>query len=366
MAKMLPLKPVPSDQLARIGGLRTMRQLKATFSKPAGVPARTALAGWKKRQPAPVASRNSDLSIRATRPTSVQLEKLRAVVESETAPAEILNQRMDSDEFFGTLYSALASYEFVRMEAEYHRRRRSGGATVDAEWQTVLRSAQLAFSAGGLTVTTADLTRYSQALVHNKKALNAVVRMANTAVSGTSSGLTANTSALAAFVPAIDGSIDRVDTVTEILDLCDDPIAEGSFTKHLTRSFSLTVRLKGWCPTWTNPFRMCWRTYTVAGVSFSLNVSVGYRINCCGVTAWGQAYAQACATLVGTSVCAACSATVAAVGGVSRTPIGSRCEYGVGLAAALECTLFGQTVFSASVPFGWIVSGPCPPVRLCA
>ena len=118
-------------------------------------------------------------------------------------------------------------------------------------------------------------------------------------------------------------------------DLCDRPI-EGKYTKHFSRSFNLSVTIGYWCPTWTNPFRWCTKTVTIAGVTVSLGLEVGYRITCCGAIAWGQAYAQACVSVLGQSVCAGCSARVIGLAGISRTGSGSSCSYGLGVSAEAQ------------------------------
>jgi len=372
MPTILPLSPVPENELRRIVGLPAARQIKTSFPKRAlatASEARAALRRWQDAQPVPTAPKNPDIAISAVKPTAAQLSKLRAIIESDVAPAEVLRQRMNAESFFGTLYSALTSYEFMKLEAEYKRRKVSPrlASTADSEWNDVVRAAQLAFAAGGLKgLGAAQLSQYSKELTANRRNLDAIVKVANSGVSvGTPLSLDGRTTALASLTPTVERVIDTSLIATHIPDLCDEPIAEGSFTKHFSRSFSLTVRLKVWCPTWRNPFRTCWKNFTIAGVSFSVGLNVGYKVNCCGATAWGQAYAQACATIVGIEVCAGCSATVTGVAGVSRTPVATGCSYGLGFTATLECKLFGLTVFYASVPFGYTVTGPCPPAGLC-
>ncbi|MDQ5840792.1 MAG: hypothetical protein M3537_06555, partial [Chloroflexota bacterium] len=100
---------------------------------------------------------------------------------------------------------------------------------------------------------------------------------------------------------------------------------------------------------------------------FSVGLQVGYRITCCGAIAWGQAYVQACASILGRSVCAGCTAKVVGLAGISRSGSGSSCSYGLAVTAELKCTVAGLTVFYASVPYGWTITGPCPPPVLpCA
>jgi hypothetical protein len=332
--------------------------------------ARVALRRWQDAHPSPTTPKNPDVQVSAVPLSSVRLAKLGAVVRSDIAPAEILKQRFDSEAFVGTLYSSLTTYEFVKLEAEHRQRTRSPrlAAKTEDQWLDIVRAAQMAFAAGGLTgLSAGQLSRYSKVLTQNQKNFQAVVKVANSAVGPSESSiLDGRTKVLASFVPTVEKHIDTAVSIVNIPDLCDDPIAEGSFTKHFSRSFALAVRLKVWCPTWTNPFRMCWKTFTIAGASFSIGLNIGYKVNCCGATAWGQAYAQACVTLLSISVCASCSATIVGIAGLSRVPVSGGCSYGLGLTATLECKLFGSTVFYASVPFGYTITGPCPPAGLCA
>ena len=201
-------------------------------------------------------------------------------------------------------------------------------------------------------------------MTKSKANFNAVVEIANSArdkvaipggIQGTAAGN---------FVTVYDRFIDLDWIVIPTpADLCDRPI-EGKYTKHFSRSFSLSISIPYWCPTWTNPFRWCSTTVTIAGVTVSLGLEVGYRITCCGAIAWGQAYAQTCVSILGQSICAGCSARVIGLAGISRTGSGSSCTYGLGVTAELKCTIGGVTVFQASVPFGWTITGPCPPAVL--
>lgn len=372
MPTFLPLTPVPEKDLPRIPGLPVLKQLKTTFPKRAlpGQPeARAAIRTWQGGQLALAVPKNPEVPVRGVQPTTAALAKLRAVIDSETAPTEMMNQKLAPEAFFGTLYSALVVFEYMRLESEYRQRARvrTTLAKTEREWAEALRAMQAAFAAGGLKgVTPAEMARYAKDLTSNRKTLDAITRVANSAVLVDTPAVRATVRAIkGAFVP-IDGSfVDISATTLTVPDLCDEPIAQGTFTKFFSKSFSLTVRLYVPCPTWTNPFRWCWKNFTIAGVSFSMGVTVGYRVNCCGATVWGQAYAQACGTILGIRVCAGCSATITGVAGVSRTPVAGNCNYGLGASAALKCTLAGATVFYASVPFGFVVTGPCPPAGLC-
>jgi hypothetical protein len=309
------------------------------------------------------------VAIKAVRPTRASLSKLRAVVESDVAPAEMLNQKMNVETLFGTLYSALTTYEFMKLEAEYRRRKASGRVVADTEarWQEIVRAFQTGFASAGIRgLTETDLKNFVTEFTASRATFDSVVRVANTAVpSGAPVGLTSPRTVTAAFVPTLGKFVDTSVITSAIADLCSQPIKSGSFTKHFSQSISLSVRISYPCGISWSGIKWCTSTVTLAGVSFSIDVNVGYKIDCCGATAWGQGYAQVCATIVGIRVCAGCSATITGVAGVSRTPVTSGCSYGLGINAVLKCTLAGATILNISAPFGWTVTGPCPPVGVC-
>lgn len=369
--RFMVLEPLSPAALRKVRGLPAEKEHKTTFPKRAiasSADARGALKRWQQSQPIPKPPRNPDVVIEAPRPTRTNFAKLRAVAESDVAPAELLKQKLDEKTLFGTLYSALTTYEFMRMQAEYRRRRatRRARPATERQWQQVVAAAQAAYSAGGVRAQPADMDRFVKELTASAATLNSIVRIAGSAVvADQGAALTANTKVTAAFVPMVDRVIDLSTITIPIAALCDAPIKQGSFTKHFSKSVSLSVKIKYWCPTWTKPFRTCTKTVTLAGVSFTVAVNVGYKITCCGATAWGQGYAQACATIVGLSVCASCSATIIGVAGVSRTPVGSGCSYGLGINAVLQCKFAGATILYLSWPFGWTVTGPCPPAGAC-
>jgi len=370
--RYMRLEAVSPEELRKIRGLPPTKEHKATFPKRAAAgaaDARSALKRWQETQPVPTPPRNPEEAIQAVRLTRAQAAKLRAVADSDAAPAEILNQKLNPKNLFGTLYSALTTYEYMQLQAEYKRRTATGRAAAETErqWQQIVSAAQAAYAAAGLKVRPADLDQFVKQLTASAANLNAVVRIAGSAAAADrGTALTPNTKVSASFVAVAEKVIDLSTITFPIPGLCDKPIKEGSFTKHFSKSVSLSVKIKYWCPTWTNPFRTCTKTVTLAGVSFTVGVNVGYKITCCGATAWGQGYAQACATIVGISVCASCSATIVGVAGVSRTPVASGCIYGLGINAVLQCKFAGATILYLSWPFGWTVTGPCPPAGACA
>ena len=372
MATRRELVAVSPEKLEKLAGFTKVVKHSALFPKqatagPVATLQRRALASAAAAitaGPQPAAA-----PIRAVRLTAGELAKLRAVHESSAASAEMIAQKLGPDQALASAYSALVAFEYTKLKAERKARlaKARNPKRVEAQWQKIVGAASQAFADGGLPgLTEADLDTFSKELTRNKANFNAVVDIANSArdVVPTPAG---GRAAVGNFVTVYGSFADLVPVVIPTpADLCDRAI-EGKYTKHFSRSFSLSIRITYWCPTWTNPFRTCTKTITLAGVSFSLGLEVGYRITCCGATAWGQAYAQACGTIVGFTVCAGCTARVVGLAGISRSGSGSSCTYGLGVTAELKCTFGGVTVFSASVPYGWTITGPCPPAILpCA
>ncbi len=367
------LKPVPPEQIRRIIAVPQQKEVKATFPKrPHGriSEARAALKRWQKSVPAPPPEQNPDVQVSAVRPNRAAFAKLRTVVESDAAPLEILNQRMQLETFFGTLFAGLATYEFMKQEAEY-RRRKAGGRTAkatDAQWNEIVEDFGRAFAAAGLPkVGETELRAFVRELNASPANRDTIVRLANTATPlEDAEPIKRNVRVVGSFIPDVNKVVEIGGVATTIRDLCDDPLAEGSFTKHFSHAISLSVKIKYPCGIGWGGIKWCTKKVTLAGISFSLAVNVGYKVTCCGATVWGQAAAQVCAKIVGIKVCATCTATITGVAGVSRTPVASGCSYGIGVNATLKCRLAGQTILSVAYPFGWTITGPCPPAGLCA
>jgi hypothetical protein len=371
MANRRDLIEVNPDKLGKRPGFTKVERHSALFPKRSTKPgearalvkrALTATAAEAKPGPQPAAK-----PITAARVTASELAKLRAVHQSSAGSAELIGQKLTPDAALGTAYSALVTYEYTKLKAERKARLAKGEdpKRVDARWQQIVGETSKAFAAGGLRdITEADLERFSSELTKSRASFNAVVEIANSARDVVAIPGGAPNTAAGNFVTIYDRFIDLNQIVIPTpADLCDRPI-EGKFTKHFSYSFNLSISIPYWCPTWTNPFRWCTKTVTIAGVSVSLGLEVGYRITCCGAIVWGQAYAQACVSILGQSICAACTARVVGLTGIARTGSGSSCSYGLGVSASISCSVGGVTVFSASVPFGWTITGPCPPAIL--
>lgn len=366
MAAPRNLVALDSDAIKKLPGLKSVTKLEAPFVKTQvkAVEFKTAHSAWLRSIPAPAVEQAPAKPLKALAITAADVDKLRVVSESTAGTAELLAQGMGPDETLSLLYSSILAFEYTKLQAE--RKQRSADArtrsTVDAEWKRVLEGVAAGYAAAGLkSLKEADLDKMAAELSRKKANFNAVATIANSAEDAAEG---TETKALGSFLTHVAVVPDPAMLVTAApADLCRKPI-EGTYTKHFSYSFALKVRLYVPCPKWTNPFRWCWKTFTIAGVSFSLNLNVGYRVTCCGAAAWGQAAAQACGTVLGVTVCASCTAKIVGVAGVGRTGSGSSCSYGLGLNAELKCTLAGATVLYLSVPFGWTITGPCPPPAL--
>ena len=374
------LKGIPDQDRPKPKDLPPVPEHEIKFAKRAAGSAaeqKQALKDWQKGQPEPKPAKNPDVPIKAVSPTTSNIDKLVAVANSDQAPQEIINQKLDEQAFFGTTFSALTVYEYMKMQGEYTKRKasRATAAKADSEWAQVVKGAQSAFAAGGLSVTEAQLTKAAKDLAGNKRQLETIAKISNSRVVQDDKTATNRTAAaakafdggalLGSFATATALIIDPNALKIVIPNLCSQPFAQGTFTQHWSHSWSLTISFPYWCPTWTNPLRVCWSTVTIAAVTVDVGLNVGYKVNCCGASAWGQAWAQACGTIAGITKCVGCTATVVGVAGFARTPVGTQCSYGLGINASVVCQVFGATVFNATWSFGYSVMGPCPPPGIC-
>lgn len=365
------LKEISAEERKKLKGLPPVKEHETKFPKRAAGSASEAkaeLRDWQKKQEPPKPPKNPEVKIKAVPPTAANVAKIAAISESDAAPAEIVKQKLDEETFFGTLFSSLAIHEYTRLEGEYKKRKASArtASTADRDWAQVVEGFQSAFAAAGLKVNEAQLSKWSKELAGNKRNLEATARIANSRVSSGAAVTEDVGSLTASFLTAAATYVDLNVLTVAIPNLCSQPFAQGTLTKFWSRSWSLTASIPYPCPTWTNPFRICWSTVTIATVTVNLSLNVGYRVSCCGASAWGQASAQACASVAGISKCVGCTATIVGVAGFSRVAISaSQCSYGLGINAGVQCQVFGATVFNASWSFGYTVTGPCPPAGLC-
>ncbi len=379
MPKKASLLKLPEDKVSKMKGMGKVKKRTTKFPKKAkkAVKLKSDLKKWQQSVKAPKAPRVHEKKIKAIRLKSKHVTQLRRINENPVATAEIVAQKMSPDDVLGVMYSSLSTYEYYKMQAEYKKRLRKARGRKAREklrqqWEEIVKSGQKSFTAAGLKrVTEKDLNGFSRELKRSKNNFNTIANIANTAVSDgvTKKAAAAATTTIAsptgAFIPAVGAVVDPAMTVmTAATDICDHPL-EGSFTKDISQTFEMKTRLYVWCPTWYAPWRWCWRTFVLAGVSYSVGLDVGYRVSCCGASAWGRAYAEACGTLIGIRICAGCTASVYAVAGVGRTQTtGGDCSYGLGMTAQLNCQLAGIPVFAFAYSFGYTITGPCPPPEI--
>jgi hypothetical protein len=367
------LASVSIAKLRGIARVKAAKPIKIKFPKKVVTKAGAAKAAkqFRATSQAARATRNPDVRVVAVRPTTAVFSSLRTIAESPTAPATMIGLKVGPTQLFGTLFSALATNAFITLEAEY-RRRRTGSpaqiALVDAQWRKHVASLGEVFAQAGLRgVGEEQLRSFAANLRADPKNYNAVLKIASSVQSfGPPSPIAATGALVASFVEQTGVIKDLFGSVvTPIQTICSSPISQGTFTKHFSYSIALSVRIPYPCGISWSGIKWCYKTVTLAGVSFDLAMNVGYKVTCCGATVWGQVAGQACATIVGISVCATCTATVIGVAGVSRTPVAGGCSYGLGINATLKCTLAGASILNMSYPFGWTVTGPCPPAGLC-
>lgn len=259
MPKVIKFKKLTGSELVREFGrvkkfkTKHPKQLKSRSQQ------RSAFKTWQKRQSVPTGVRTREGKITAVRLRSSDVSKLREITESTAPTAEAIGQKMGPNQILGTLYSSLTALTFYKMESEYKKRLRGARSPiarkrVESEWKVVLKAGQQAYASAGLrNQKETDLRKYSKELRRNRANFNSVAKIAYFGVLvGASSKrpLTKNTIILGGWVPQV-GVIRDLIPITGIVieNLCSRPFAEGVFTKHYSKSFNLTVRLRVWCPT---------------------------------------------------------------------------------------------------------------------
>ena len=300
MADVRDLVPVSAEQVAKESGMGKAREHSVDFAKKSVTAAelRRARKEAFSRVEAPTGPQPKPKPIRGVLPTSKELRRLTAIHQSTAATAEMVAQDLDVDGAVGLTYSALVAYEYAQKKAELKRRlaKAKDKRRVEAQWEKIVEAAQDALRKAGVKeVSAADLDRVASELTRSKADFNTVVDIANSARDVIAVPFEGGIpTPRGNFLTIYDVFRDGLDIVLPVPpDLCERPI-EGRYTKHFSYGFSLSVRITYWCPTWTNPFRTCEKTVTLAGVSFALGLEVGYRITCCGAVAWGRRREDVC------------------------------------------------------------------------
>ena len=376
MSKRIELIPMNTKGLKKSKLVAKAKPVQTKFAKKTtAAAARKKTANWKKSIQ-PVALPKQKLTkVKAEKLNLKNLSGLRSIHESTTPTAEaIVNQKMDSEKIEGLLYSSMISYNYLKMQSEFKRRLKAAKTPaqkkkVNEIWKNIQKGAVMAYNAGGMKMSVADVEKQAKILVRSKKNFNAIANVVSTAkATGQKSvKMTNTTKAVSNLVTEVGVMKLGKSVKIWVPRLCDRPFAQGTFTRHYSRSFSLSFTFKYWCPGWRKRdwFRMCTKTVTLASLRFSGDLNIGYKIDCCGAAAWGQASAQVCASIVGRTVCASCTATVVGVVGLTRNQSGGNCTYGLGLNASLICKFGNKTLLNLQMPIGWTVVAPCPPPSLC-
>ncbi len=310
--------------------------------------------------------------IQAIKLSTQNLSQIERISNSTTPTAEaIKNQKMGPEEITAVLFTALTTLEYSKMKSEYqlllkNARTEADKKKVNLEWKQMLEDAKRAYKMGGLDMSEADMDEQAKILTHTKSSFNNIATMSSKAEALQNVGDTVPATVATGGLVTINEVLPLTEYIHfPIPDLCSKPFAQGSFTKHFGKSFSLSFNITYWCPSWRHPFKTCTKKVTLASLSFSVDVNVGYRITCCGATVWGQASAQVCGSILGFTKCASCVAQITGVAGFGRTGSGGNCTYGLGVSASLKCMFGSTTLFNVQAPFGWNIQGPCPPAGLC-
>lgn len=364
MPKTAQLVQVPEDQLSRIKGLGKLKKCSTKFPKRAksARQIRSELKKWQKSVPMPKLPRVRDSKIKGVRLKSQHVTKLRRIRESEAATAEMVAQKMRPDDLLGVTYSTLTTYQYYTMKAEYKKRlrrtrSRAGRKKLEQQWGVIVKSAQKSFSAAGVKrVTPKDLDNFARELRRSKANFNAVVDMVNTSRVEKTVASSRVAAATGAIVPDAGIGINPVvATIPAAVDICKYPIT-GTHTHHFSKSHTFSYRIKVWCPTWTNPWRWCWRTIYLGTATVRCSFNVGYEISCYGAKVWGRGYTRICFN----NICASCEVVVTGNHGLGHRLVGNSCIYTVGILCYVLCKVVGIPVFFFPFSFPLAIVGPCP------
>lgn len=363
--KKVELVALTPEQLSEIPGFKRTPVFEAQYPKKTvtAAEAKAAQAKWLASVAAPKVEQPAAKPIKAVMLTASHVTALRAITESEAPTAALIAQEMSPEDLLGVAYSAFVTFNYTKLASENKKRSAAARTTAaaTAQWKQVIDGATGAFAAAGLkNLKEADLDKMAAELGRNKANFNAVATMANSAVAAplpdtarVGIGNFVTQTAVLAVGPVV---------ISAPANLCSQPLAQGSYTKHFGKTFSLQVSFNAPCiPKF---WKTCHYTVTIASLSYNVDLNVGYKITCCGASAWGQAAAQVCGSVLGHTACASCTASIIGVAGLSKNAIGGQCSYGLGVTASLQCKVGSWTVLNVSAPFGWSVQGPCPPLNL--
>ena len=373
----LPLAGVAPGKLTQfprptLGSVATVRQQLRTVAQRVAPPIVPTQAFKIKAQPL----------------TPRSLASIANVARSSNPGEQLIKQeKWGPEQLVGAIYTAFVAQQYKETKTQYQEALRQAArlplatrlkasVAIEAGFKSAAAEHVVALRLGGLATDQNGLEQLATALSANRNHYQTILDIR----AGARGAPTATPTALSAEIVPV--------TLAEPLDAnafadlqvpdnwCGfDPIT-GSQSKHFSRSFSLQstfsypcgVRV---CRKWGIPYpcgvKWCNATVTWAAGSVALSLSVGYKIGCCGGTAWGSGKVEACGTVVNQTLCAGCQVNVTGViGAGSATGTAGQCAYGLGLSAGVSCYLAGYTVFAANFTFGWVVQAQCPPLGLCA
>jgi hypothetical protein len=367
-----------------------MNTIKFTYPKGTSTSAELTkkIKGFREGQkPPPISSLakkelDTATPVRGVNLMAKDVKMLHNIASSRSPLADaVSNEEVSPEQIIGTLSSALITLEFVKMQGAFKKamdglKNEADKKTLNDQWKGGIQAFKNMYATIGLKdIEEKNMIGFSSALLKNKNAFNSVVNIDNSRqlvkTAATRGIMNDKSIARGKFETEIDTVPDPVvGNIGLPKNLCSTPFAQGSFTKHFGHSFSLRVTLTLPCIKWGGPFgchcipypSLCTNTYTLASLSYNVDLSVGYKVTCCGGSAWGFASANVCGSILGITVCAGCTASIIGAVGIARTPSGGNCIYGLGLNAQLKCTFAGITVLYVNVPFGYTFTGPCPPL----
>jgi hypothetical protein len=362
---------IPKEELLLIPGLRKYakpRRFSAKFPTrrlATHADVRKKIEDWHQAKTLPD-FKPHDVKFSARKFSVQDLKKIRRVHEAEMGNYAMIEQEIRKEDLFATLYTALTIREFNRIRDEYSKRSkrartRAERKQINDQWEKHTKAAIAILDKAGLKrLKLTTMKSLVSVLKKDRASFKTIDSIAKTAATVQTFDKIEDAVAVnvGQILTVVQGIVLPSDVIQTFADLCENPV-EGQIKKCFSRSFSLSVRLKVWCPTWTNPFRTCWKTFTIAGVSFTLCIDIGYRVDCRGFTAWGCGYAQACATLLGITFCASCSACVTASAAAGVASSAGDCLYGAGASAEIRCYLWGIPVFYCGVGLGLQIHAPC-------
>lgn len=364
MAKKRKLKKMSKKELEERG--MKGRKCESRFDpRELSVSVKDDLREWAKSKRTPEDLPKPKLhKIKAMRFKADQIQKLHAVHKSRTPIMEAMDQEMDPEGLFSLSYSVLTVHQYQQLKEEYAKRLEEASSKkeetkIKKEWKDIVKGAIKGFQRGGVKgFKQSDLDQLASELAKDPKAAKSIKKIAESGVRERT--ISSNPDYAAGEMPIATAVTETVeDLVDAYFELCEHPI-EDSYKWNYTFEFAWKIKLKIWCPTWFNPSRFCWTTFTIAGISAGISLDVGYRISCTGASAWGLAGAYTCATLLNIRYCFECKAEVVGVLGFTDLSDTGDCVYGAGVSCEFSCTWKGIPVAFLTAGIGLVVKAPCP------